>query len=333
MIQDLLKQNDQKLIELLRDRLFLLKASELSATKTETSDVTPLLAKADVPESIWKSLIHSCDDTLNNAPQSPIDNNVVPRKITIVGGRGRMGKFFSTQLTDAGHHVSVLQASDWEYAEELLSHVDLVLVSVPIESTVDVIKRVTKYISPTTALTDLTSIKTEPVQAMMDNHRGAVLGLHPMFGPNVKSFAGQKVIVCPGRDDDSFKWFLDFMASRGGDLILCSPEEHDQMLIFIQATQHFSRFSLGVFLAQQEIDIERSLLFATASYSQEIDIVKRLFAQSALLCIDIMLNSKERRQAIAQLANTYNYLASLVVQEDRSALIEEFEKTQSFFNK
>jgi prephenate dehydrogenase/chorismate mutase/prephenate dehydrogenase len=244
-----------------------------------------------------------------------------------------MGKFFTDQLVADGHHVSVLQASDWEYAEQLLSHVDLVLVSVPIERTVDVIKQAAKYLKPTTALADLTSVKTEPVQAMLDNHNGPVMGLHPMFGPNVTSFTGQKVIVCSGRNDDSFQWFLDFMSSQGGELILCSPEEHDQMMVIVQATRHFSRFSLGVFLAQETIDIDRSLSLSTTNYSQEIDIVKRLFAQSPLLCVDIMLNSEERCEAITKLANTYSYLAKLVAQKDRAALIEEFQTAQSFFNK
>ncbi|MHC5731417.1 MAG: prephenate dehydrogenase dimerization domain-containing protein, partial [Nostoc sp.] len=118
---------------------------------------------------------------------------------------------------------------------------------------------------------------------------GPVMGLHPMFGPNVKSFFGQKVVVCPGRNDDSFQWFLDWIKSQGGELIVCTPEEHDRMMVIVQATQHFCRFSLGVFLAQAKIDIQQSLTMSTPNYRQEIDIVKRLFSQNPHLCVDIML--------------------------------------------
>ncbi len=326
-----LKQIDTCLIELIRDRLSLLAASEHPTLEEQLSSFAPLLASVGVSESVWANLVTSCLSALT--AESASVNNVKPRQITIIGGRGRMGKFFTEQLSAAGHNVSVLGHQDWEKAEQLLSQAELVLVSVPIEQTVDVIKRTAKYLTPTIALADITSIKTQPVQAMLEHHSGPVMGLHPMFGPSIKSFSEQKVVVCPGRQDDSFQWFLDFMQSKGAKPIVCTPQEHDWMMVMIQATRHFSRFSLGAFLAAEKIDIDRSLLMSSPSYRQEIDIVNRLFAQSPTLCVDIMLATEERCEAIARLANTYSRLAQLVAKQDRAALIQEFETTQSFFNK
>ncbi|MCL6753684.1 bifunctional chorismate mutase/prephenate dehydrogenase [Nostoc sp. CCCryo 231-06] len=325
---DQLKKTDQSLIALLSDRISLLAASEQPSLDEQLADVAPLLAQAGIPESVWASVINSCHPTL--IPKSAT-NHVAPRQITIIGGRGRMGRLFKEQLSLVGHNVSVLEHEDWEYADQLLNQAELVLVSVPIEYTVDVIKRAAKYLEPNTALCDITSVKTQPTQAMLEHHSGPVIGLHPMFGPNIKSFLGQKVVVCPGRNDDSFQWLLDFLKSKGGELIVCTPEEHDQMMVIIQATQHFCRFSLGVFLAQVKVDIEQSLTMSTPNYRQEIDIVKRLFTQNPNLCVDIMLATEERCNAISYLANTYNRLAKLVAKKDRDALIQEFENTQSFF--
>lgn len=271
----------------------------------------------------------SLQSSLN--PEFKLVTRVKSRQITIIGGRGRMGRFFSNQLMAAGHNVSVLEAEDWEYADQLFRQAELVLVSVPIEHTVDVIKRAAKYLNPTTALCDITSIKTQPTQAMLAYHCGPVMGLHPMFGPSIQSFMGQKVVVCPGREHERFEWLLKLIKSQGGELITCSPEEHDQMMVFIQATQHFCRFSLGVFLAQANIDLERSLSMSSPSYRQEIEILKRLFAQNPNLCVDIMLATEERCQTIKTLANIYNYLAELVSHQDRATLIKEFENTQKFF--
>jgi prephenate dehydrogenase/chorismate mutase/prephenate dehydrogenase len=71
---------------------------------------------------------------------------------------------------------------------------------------------------------------------------------------------------------------------------------------------------------------------SSPSYRQEIEIIKRLFAQSSHLCVDIMLATQDRCQAIAKLADTYNRLARLVGRKDRATLIEEFENAQSFFS-
>jgi prephenate dehydrogenase/chorismate mutase/prephenate dehydrogenase len=258
-------------------------------------------------------------------------NHAQSRRVTIIGGRGRMGNFFAEQLLANGHQVNTLGQEDWDDADQLLGQAELVIVSVPIEYTVDVIKRAAKYLSSTTALCDITSIKSLPLQAMLTHHSGSVMGLHPMFGPSVKSFSGQKIVVCPGRNDESFQWLLDLMQKQGGELITCTPEEHDQMMIFIQATQHFYRLSLGIFLAQANINLERSLLMSSPSYRQEIEIIKRLFRQNPSLCVDIMLATEERCQAIHSLANTYSRLAKLVVNKDREALMQEFVEAKGFF--
>ena len=259
-------------------------------------------------------------------------SNERQKKITIIGGSGRMGKLFAQQLSAAGHNVSILGSKGWDDADTLLSQADLVLISVPIERTIDIIKLAAKYLSPTTALADITSIKTQPLQAMLEYHQGPVIGLHPMFGPKVESFSGQKFVVCPGRNDETFQWLLNWIKILGGNIIVCTPEEHDRLMVFVQATQHFSRFSLGAFVAEEEVDLNRSLLLSTPNYQQEIDIVKRLFAQNPQLCVEIMLATEERCHAIARLASTYSRLAHLVEQKDRSGLIQEFEKAQRFIS-
>lgn len=50
-------------------------------------------------------------------------------------------------------------------------------------------------------LCDFTSVKTPIVEAMMKYHKGPVLGLHPMFGPDVKSLVKQVVVTVPERDE------------------------------------------------------------------------------------------------------------------------------------
>lgn len=342
MIPEKLKQIDESIIQLLSDRLSILAESGVPDIEEQLSYVAPLLAQLDVPEQVWASNATMSSLTALTAKQAVgnqnnhHNNTAKSRKITIIGGRGRMGQFFSQQLSAAGHQVSVVGSQDWENVNilsDILGEADLVLVSVPIEHTVDIIKRAAKYLAPTTALADITSIKTAPVEAMLEQHSGPVMGLHPMFGPSVQSFSEQKVVVCSGRNDEEFQWLLDFMHSQGALLISCTPQEHDNMMVVVQATQHFSRFSFGVFLATESFDVERSLSMSSPSYRQEIDIVNRLFAQNPTLCVDIMLATEERCQTIERLANTYSRLAQLVVNKDREGLIQEFVAAQSFFAK
>lgn len=329
MIQQKLKQIDQGLIELLGKRIAVLTELKSSLLDEQSSNLTPLLAQAGVPEFVWQNIVISCVAALATASSSPA--NIKPRRVTVVGGRGMMGRFFTSRLVAAGHDVNILEHEDWDNADRLLAEAELVLVCVPTEHTLDVIQKAAMYIEPTTALADITSIKTPIVQAMLDHHTGPVLGLHPMFGPGVKSFLSQNVVVCPGRRDSAFQWLLDLIKNEGGKLVMCTPEEHDRMMVVIQAIRHFCAFSLGVFLAEEGIDIGRSLEFSSPLYRLEIDMVSRLFAQDASLYTGIMLAVEDRRQAIGRLVDTCSRLAHLVAQKDQTALRHEFEAARSVF--
>lgn len=324
-----LQQIDRDLINLLNKRIAVLAESKLPSIQEQLSSYRALLMQAGIPESTWSGIVAGCMAALASTPS--LHPPQQPRRITVVGGRGAMGCFFTERLSAAGHDVSVLEHDDWGRADTLLGTADLVLICVPLKATVAVIGRVAPYLSANTILADIASTKRESVEAMMECHAGPVVGLHPMFGPGVGSFLGQKVMVCPGREPDVFQWLLDLIAADGGKLVPCTPEEHDRIMVFVQAIRFFANFSLGTFLAAEGLDIEHSLEFASPLYRIEINTVNRLLAQDAALYVDILLASDERCEAIERLVKTCDRLAKLLAQGDRAALISEFETARTAF--
>ncbi|MGB3559471.1 MAG: bifunctional chorismate mutase/prephenate dehydrogenase [Geitlerinemataceae cyanobacterium] len=330
MTNDKLQEIDRRLIKLLGERISLLGESNVPSVAEQLSQVKSQLTDAGVPEFVWQDVATSCTAALATVtPASPVTNS--PKNVTIVGGKGVMGQFFQQRLSVAGHCVKTLGRKDWDKAEELLADADLVLICVPIDRTIEIIRDLAPYIPPSAVLADITSIKAPIVETMLACHSGPVVGLHPMFGPGVQSFLSQKVVICPGRNDEACQWLQDFMAADGGDLVVCTPEEHDRMMVAVQAIRHFSTFGLGVFLAEEGIDIGRSLELSSPIYRLGINNVSRLFGQEGSLYIEIMLSTEDRRKAIARLAETFVRLAQLVEHEDRSSLLDEFKQTTNTF--
>jgi prephenate dehydrogenase len=319
---------NRELIELLAKKIALVREAKLQGCTEDTAEVTQLLAQFGVPEFVWKNLTLSCAAASAIAPPA---KSMKLRRVTIVGGSGKMGRFFAQELAAVGHRVSILDRDDWQDAPILLGNADLVLISVPIEHTLNAIAKASSYLSPSTILADLTSVKSSVVPAMLEHHVGPVVSLHPMFGPTVGSFLAQNIIVCPGRQPEAYQWFLDFLKSRGGKLVFCTPQEHDRMMTTVQAIRHFVIFSLGVYLAEEGIDIERSLDCTSSLYRLQLDMVGRLFAQDAPLSMDLMLSSLERRQAIGRLAGVYSRMALLAMQRNLAVLEEEFETARRYF--
>ena len=88
------------------------------------------------------------------------------------------------------------------YAQDMMAEVeksDVVLVSVIIEKTVEVIQQVAPRMQSGSLIMDVTSVKSGPVKAMKTYApKGVeVLGTHPMFGPTMPTLSGQTIIFTP----------------------------------------------------------------------------------------------------------------------------------------
>lgn len=80
--------------------------------------------------------------------------------------------------------MRITEQQDWDRAPEIVSDAGMVIVSVPIHITEQVIAKLPRL--PSDCITvDLASVKNGPLQAMLAAHDGPVVGLHPMFGPTV----------------------------------------------------------------------------------------------------------------------------------------------------
>jgi len=252
------------------------------------------------------------------------------KRLLLIGGRGQMGRTFGEVL--ARHFaVDVLDLDNAAEREALLARADIVIVTVPLEIITEVIGALRGRLRPDALLADFASVKAPALAAMLAAHDGPVVGLHPMFGPGVKTLSGQAIVVCPGRTPAAAAALLEVFRAEGARLVECTASEHDHMMTVVQALRHFVTFSLGSFLAHEHVDVTRSLDFASPVYRLEIDMVSRLLAQDARLYVDIMLATPERRAMIQRLARHYSELAALVGAGDRAGLLAKFDAAEAQF--
>ena len=252
------------------------------------------------------------------------------RPVVIIGGQGKMGQLFNRMLTLSGYQVRVLEQDDWPRANELLSDAGMVIVSVPIHLTEQVIARL-PALPADCILVDLASVKNRPLQAMLAVHEGPVLGLHPMFGPDVGSLAKQVVVYCDGREPDAYQWLLEQLQVWGARLHRISAVEHDQNMAFIQALRHFATFAYGLHLAEENVQLEQLLALSSPIYRLELAMVGRLFAQDPQLYADIIMSSENNLALIKRYYQRFGEAIALLEQGDKQAFIDSFKKVEHWF--
>ncbi|CDT56107.1 bifunctional chorismate mutase/prephenate dehydrogenase [Vibrio coralliirubri] len=252
------------------------------------------------------------------------------RSVVIVGGNGQLGGLFGRMFKLSGYEVKILGSQDWDKADEILDNAGLVVVTVPIHLTEGVIAKLGNLPSDC-ILCDLTSIKSKPLQAMMNMHQGPVVGLHPMFGPDVPSLAKQVIVYSDGRGSESYQWLLNQFGIWGASLCQMDAAEHDHGMTLIQALRHFTSFAYGLHLSKENPNIDQLLKLSSPIYRLEIAMVGRLFAQDPNLYGDIILSSDENIEMIRRFHCCFGEALEILDGKDKAKFVESFNQVSDWF--
>lgn len=251
--------------------------------------------------------------------------------VLIVGGTGEMGRYFVDWFSGAGYRVRSMGSRDWDRVAALCEGIDLCIISVTIEKTVEVIRNIAPYLPKDAVLADLTSIKKVPLAAMLAAHPGPVVGLHPLFGPTTSSLDKQIVVATPGRDDDRCRWLIDQFSLWGAVIVRSTGEEHDAIMEYVQALRHFATFAFGQFLAAKKVPIARTLEFSSPIYRLELGMVGRLFAQDAGLYAEIIFATPERRAMLKDYIASVGQNFAMLEAGDKEGFKAQFRKIAEWF--
>ena len=167
--------------------------------------------------------------------------------------------------------------------------------------------------------------------AMLEVHKGAVLGLHPMFGPDIVSMAKQVVVRCDGRFSERYEWLLEQIQIWGAKIYQIDAAEHDHNMTYIQALRHFSTFVNGLHLSKQPVNLSNLLALSSPIYRLELAMIGRLFAQDAALYADIIMDKPENLDVIESLKQTYEEALQFFEKGDRQGFIDAFHQVREWF--
>ena len=290
--------------------------------EAEQQNVSPVLVE-DLLRRIMRESYHTQNvEYLCTNPQI--------KKIVVIGGAGALGRIFVDMFSRSGYSVELLEQHDWPNADRILENAGLVLVAVPIKLTESVIAKLTD-LPQDCVLVDITSTKQKPLAAMLAAHQGPVLGLHPMFGPDVPSLVKQVIVISHGRHAQQYEWLLEQMRIWGGILQECDAKEHDDAMVFIQVMRHFCSFVFGSHLASENPDLTQLISLSSPIYRLELAMVGRLFAQSPALYADIIFDNQDSVAMLSEFSEKFNEALQLVANNDKDKFIQQFNQVESWF--
>ena len=305
-------------------------ARERRILEDRCARATELGLSPDSIESVWRQLMLMSRER-QAALRAEMPPDVQTRTVAIIGGEGGMGRSLNRLFSDLGHDVLSADLDTALRPEEAAATADVVIISVPIRDTRAVIEQLGPLVRRDALLMDVTSIKADPMEAMLASTDASVVGTHPMFGPGVNTYQGQRVVICPGRGDEWLDWARQMFTARGLVITETTPSEHDSMMAIVQVLHHFKTQVLGLALSRAGSPLEETLRFTSPAYLLEAYVTGRHFAQAPELYGPIEMLNPDSERVIDIFRKAAADLAEILANQDQAAFDQVFADVRSFF--
>ncbi len=281
-------------------------------------------------EALYRLLLLTSRDQ-QAALRAEVPDDLEPKTVAIIGGQGGMGLCLARLFSSLGNKVLIADLSTDLDSAAAAQQADVVVVSVPIDVTLEVIRHVGPHVRDDALLMDVTSIKSSPVETMLECTSSAVLGTHPMFGPSIHSFQNQRVVFCEGRGKEWSLWARKMFQAAGLVITDAQPEEHDRAMVVVQVLNHFQNEVFGLALARSGVTLNQTLRFTSPAYRMELYMASRHFAQSARLYGQIQMNNPMRKEVIDIFRQAAGELGEVVANQDQPAFDAVFDEVAAYF--
>jgi len=245
--------------------------------------------------------------------------------VGIVGSAGAYGRWLRTFLEQRlgleviGHDPADPQSQD---PETVLARAEVLVFSAPIRHTPALIA---DYVTRSAGREagrlwlDVTSVKSEPVAAMLRS-QAEVVGLHPMTAPpKAPTLKGRVMVVCEARLARWQPWVSELCAALEAECVQASPEHHDQVMALVQAMVHATHLAQAGVLrgyAAQLGPLQDLLPYRSASFELDTAIIARILSMNPAIYEDIQFGNPHVAPMLERLLEQLQRLRDQVVQGD-----------------
>jgi len=212
--------------------------------------------------------------------------------IAVIGAAGNMGRWFTNYFIRNGHKVKVYdtrRSAAKCLAEEVgaiyaptlercVRGCDVIFLSIPVEITPQILKRIEKIIESGSLLVEIASLKRDVVPALKKLPKQITpLSLHPLFGPGLSDLKFGRMIVVEV-NDLKHETELAKKLFPEAHFTGCGVDEHDRMIAYSLTLPYFLNLAFGLRIAN--LNIAKLRQYAGTTLSIQLDLLEAIIQSS-----------------------------------------------------
>lgn len=214
---------------------------------------------------------------------------------------------------------------------------DLIIIAVPVDSTVKILPEVLNLISDHQTVMDVGSTKSGIVKSV-ENHpkRSRFVAFHPMWGTEnhgpksalAESFAGKAGVICDKEKsaNDALKLVENVVKNLDMHTIYMSAEDHDIHTAYISHISHITSYALANTVLEKEKEEETIFQLASSGFSSTVRLAKShpemwvpIFKQNKENVLDVLNEhiSQLRKFKTALEKDNFEFLEELIINANK----------------
>ena len=261
------------------------------------------------------------------------------RRILVVGGAGKMGRWLSRFFLGQGHRVTTLDpagpVAGCAAARDLaagLAGTDVVIIATPLSPGVGVLRDVLAA-GPRALVADIFSLKSH---VQDDLTRGVdrglrVASLHPLFGPEVRTLGGRVLAVldCGNRTaaDDAAALFDDTALT----ITRLPIEDHDAYMQYVLGLSHVMAILFFTTLSRSGRPFEALARAASTTFLKQVRTAAEVARENPRLYYEIQKLNRHSAGLFALLRENLDAIESAALADQATDFMRLIERGRAYF--
>jgi len=292
-----------------------------------------------IAESVLKLLIES-SLTTQEQDRVRLGAKGDGARALIIGGNGRMGRWFARFLAAQGYTVEIADPSgapdglpsvdDW--ASDALTQ-DLIVIAAPLRASNAILLGLAKR-APKGLIFDIGSLKTPMQEGLAACAKAGlrICSVHPMFGPDAALLSDRHIIFMPVGATDAVKdaraLFVDTMVQP----VEMPLAEHDHLIAYVLGLSHALNIAFFSALANSGEAAPKLANMSSTTFDRQLQIASGVAQENPRLYFEIQSLNAYRGEALGALKRAVDELTRCVDEGDEIGFVSIMERGRGYLS-
>lgn len=244
------------------------------------------------------------------------------RRALVIGGAGKMGRWFVSYLSSLGYKVEVadprpaaeekdlVRFRDWR--DSSLSH-DVIVLATPLSVTNEILLQMAQG-PPKGLVFDIGSLKGPLRTGLVSLARsgGRVASIHPMFGPDTELLSGRHVIFVDVGVPEATREARALFDPTAAVTVSMDLESHDRLMAYVLGLSHALNIAFFTALAESGESAPDLAGLSSTTFDEQLAVASKVALENPKLYFEIQSLNDYGSESLSALLYAIERLRSVV---------------------